>query len=60
MRGVGFDAMVDGGASLRCRFGTQTVRVELRSVHGGDHGEFEVRCVAPPRRPLGSAGSDAR
>ena len=40
LRGVGFDAMGDGGASLRCSFGGETSRVELRTIrHVGGEGE---------------------
>jgi hypothetical protein len=64
LRGYGLDAMSDGGASLRCSFGSQRVRVESQTVPsrnadsgGGGGGLFEVRCRAPPRDPYEAGGS---
>ena len=58
LSGFGLDAMSDGGASLRCRFGEVAVRVELQTIASdssdggeGGAGRFEVRCRAPPRWP---------
>ena len=58
LQGYGLDALSDGGSSLRCRFGSVRVRVELQIVPsrkhdggGGAGGRFEVRCRAPPRHP---------
>ena len=51
LQGYGLDALSDGGSSLRCRFGSVRVRVELQIVPsrkhdggGGAGGRFEVRC----------------
>ena len=65
LSGYGLDAMSDGGASLRCRFGSLSVRVELQTIGsnrsdgaGGGGGLFEVRCRSPPRHPY-VAGTSA-
>lgn len=59
LRGVGFDALADDGASLRCMFGSQRVRVQLRTLDGaaGAQRGLEVRCVAPPRHPFRAGAS---
>ena len=40
VQGAGFNAMRDGGSLIRCRFGDQTVRVELRHLPPFERGPF--------------------
>ena len=51
--GLGFDALGDGGASARCKFGARAVPV---LAAGSALDDASVRCVAPPRE-LGGGGA---
>ena len=48
--GLGFDALGDGGASARCKFGARAVPV---LTAGSALDDDSVRCVAPPREAGG-------
>ena len=48
--GLGFDALGDGGASARCKFGARAVPV---LTTGSALDDASVRCVAPPREAGG-------
>ena len=55
--GYGMDALNDGGAALRCRFGDQKVRVRQRPLPSHRRGVrtlFELRCRSPPARSFSS------